>query len=54
MLVDMVICMFCCVFLVYVDDMVISSAYEVNSSGANDCGMSDVYMLEAGGERTPP
>ena len=33
--------------------MVMSSAYAVSCSGADGCRMSDVYMLDSVGERTP-
>ena len=31
-----------------------SSAYETSFTGAQGCGMSEVYMLNRVGERTPP
>ena len=45
-------CMFGCVFfLLSVDGMVMSSAYEVGCIGAGGCGMFNVYMLKSVDER---
>ena len=45
---------FAAFLLVFIDVMVMVSAYEVSCSGAGGCGMFDMYMLKSVGERTPP
>ena len=44
-IVDMVVCMFVCIFLVCVDVMFMSSAHEVSYSNTGGRGMSDVYII---------
>ena len=46
--------MFVMFMLFCVDVMVMSSAYVVSFAGACGVGLSDVYMLNNVGDRTPP